>query len=180
MFYMLIAREKRRSNIAEYILYMWQVEDTIRAFEFDTGRLYRELISNFEQSPDILQEIREWYENIAAHMVNEKAERSGHIQTVKNVVNEMHDLHMHLLQQPGESEYADLYAEVKHVLEGIRKGHAENDVESCLNIVYIYMMMRLQNKKVSEETEEGIKLFIRFLAMLSVKFKAYEEGEQSV
>ena len=24
---MLIAREKRKSNVAEYILYMWQVED---------------------------------------------------------------------------------------------------------------------------------------------------------
>jgi hypothetical protein len=177
---MLIAREKRRSNIAEYVLYMWQVEDTIRAFEFDTGRLYRELISNFGQSPDILQEIREWYENIAAHMVNENVKRSGHIQTVKNVINEMHDLHLHLLQQPGESVYANLYAEVKAVLEEIRKGQAENDTESCLNVVYIYLMMRLQKKKVSEETEEGIKLFIRFLAMLSAKFKEYEEGEQSV
>ena len=27
---MLIAREKRKSNVAEYILYMWQVEDLLR------------------------------------------------------------------------------------------------------------------------------------------------------
>jgi hypothetical protein len=159
---MLIAREKRRSNIAEYVLYMWQVEDTIRAFEFDTGRLYRELISSFEQTPEILQEIREWYENIAAHMINENVKQSGHIQTVKNVVNEMHDFHLHLLQQPGESVYANLFAEVKPLLEGIRKGEAENDIESCLSVVYIYMMMRLQKKKSVMEQRRALSCLSDF------------------
>ena len=32
---MIIARQKRKENIAEYLLYMWQVEDLIRANKFD-------------------------------------------------------------------------------------------------------------------------------------------------
>ena len=32
---MIIARRKRKENIAEYLLYMWQVEDLIRANNFD-------------------------------------------------------------------------------------------------------------------------------------------------
>ena len=32
---MIVAKEKRESNIAEYLLYMWQVEDIIRACNYD-------------------------------------------------------------------------------------------------------------------------------------------------
>ena len=32
---MLIAREKKKNNIAEYILYMWQLEDMLRALKLD-------------------------------------------------------------------------------------------------------------------------------------------------
>ena len=35
---MYIAQELRKSNIAEYLLYMWQVEDTIRAFDCSLAR----------------------------------------------------------------------------------------------------------------------------------------------
>ena len=30
---MFVANELRKKNIAEYLLYMWQIEDTIRAFD---------------------------------------------------------------------------------------------------------------------------------------------------
>ena len=32
---MLIARQKLNENIAEYVLYMFQIEDLIRAYDFD-------------------------------------------------------------------------------------------------------------------------------------------------
>ena len=36
---MLTASAKKRENIAEYLLYMWQIEDLIRAFGLDTDRI---------------------------------------------------------------------------------------------------------------------------------------------
>ena len=42
---MIIAREKRRNNIAEYVLYMWQIEDLIRANELDMQRLRATVIA---------------------------------------------------------------------------------------------------------------------------------------
>ena len=30
-----ISEQLRQANIAEYLLYMWQVEDTIRAYDLD-------------------------------------------------------------------------------------------------------------------------------------------------
>lgn len=38
---MIIARQKRKENIAEYLLYMWQVEDLIRANKFDMDSINR-------------------------------------------------------------------------------------------------------------------------------------------
>lgn len=32
---MIIASQKRKENIAEYLLYMWQIEDIIRAYKLD-------------------------------------------------------------------------------------------------------------------------------------------------
>ena len=43
---MFIAQELRKKNIAEYLLYMWQVEDTIRAFDCSLGRIKREYVEN--------------------------------------------------------------------------------------------------------------------------------------
>ena len=45
---MLISRQLRKENIAEYVLYMWQVEDIIRAYGLDLGRLRREYIARFD------------------------------------------------------------------------------------------------------------------------------------
>ena len=46
---MIIARRKRKENIAEYLLYMWQVEDLIRANQFDLDSIRRTVIAQYAQ-----------------------------------------------------------------------------------------------------------------------------------
>ena len=36
---MFIASQKRKENIAEYLLYMWQIEDMIRANNLDIDKI---------------------------------------------------------------------------------------------------------------------------------------------
>ena len=36
---------KRRENIAEYILYLWQIEDLLRALQFSPEAIYSQLIA---------------------------------------------------------------------------------------------------------------------------------------
>ena len=40
-----IALAKRRENIAEYILYLWQIEDLLRALQFSPEAIYSQLIA---------------------------------------------------------------------------------------------------------------------------------------
>ncbi len=61
---MLIAQQKLKENIAEYILYMYQIEDVIRAYSFDV----EEIIENYvkPQLPDasFLPSYRKWYTDL--------------------------------------------------------------------------------------------------------------------
>ena len=41
---MYIASKKRKENIAEYLLYMWQIEDLIRAYGLDIDRIRQNVI----------------------------------------------------------------------------------------------------------------------------------------
>ena len=40
-----IAQAKRRENIADYILYLWQLEDLLRALQFSPEAIFSTLIA---------------------------------------------------------------------------------------------------------------------------------------
>ena len=65
---MLIAREKLQTNLAEYILYMWQIEDLIRANQLDIDRIEQSIINGFDESDAVKEEMREWYSGLIAEM----------------------------------------------------------------------------------------------------------------
>ena len=61
---MLIAQKLKRSNRAEHLLYLWQVEDMMRAFQLDTDRINAEYLSRFDLSPEERAETEKWYANL--------------------------------------------------------------------------------------------------------------------
>ena len=65
---MLIAREKKKNNIAEYILYMWQLEDMLRALKLDMEQVDRYLVAGFQADERTSKENHNWYDNLFAIM----------------------------------------------------------------------------------------------------------------
>ena len=57
---MIIANEKEKENIAEYILYMWHIEDLIRAYNFDINVIYSAVIQQFNLSNESVSEMKNW------------------------------------------------------------------------------------------------------------------------
>ena len=45
---MIIASQKKKENIAEYLLYMWQIEDIIRAYGLDIGKIQKHIINSYD------------------------------------------------------------------------------------------------------------------------------------
>ncbi len=176
---MLIAKKKRKENIAEYIIYMWQVEDTIRAFNFDMDEIEKQIISGYNQPEELRKEICEWYSDLAALMKSEKVEKSGHVRFLKNLVNDMNHLHLQLLKDPAEPEYSRIYGEALPLIREMntrQQWRSENEIETCLTGVYIYYLMRLRKREISAATEEAMKVFVRLLGLLSAKYREREEA----
>ncbi|MBN1184407.1 MAG: DUF4924 family protein [Bacteroidales bacterium] len=177
---MLIAREKRKNNIAEYILYMWQVEDILRAGKFDISLIKRSIIDQYDQPPDIKHEITEWYAGLIAMMKEENITQRGHLQLVKARIADIEDLHQRLLVNPDEIKYHDQYHWAKPNIEAFRKkvgGAAISEMELCLTGLYAIILMRVQKRQVSDETIAAIDSFSKLLALNSQKYKLFEEGK---
>ncbi len=68
---MLTAQQKRNENIAEYILYMYQIEDLIRAFQFNFKSIETNLVSQYNVDEKAKQEISNWYKNLVVMMQKE-------------------------------------------------------------------------------------------------------------
>ena len=50
---MIIADKLRKTNRAEYLLYLWQVEDILRVYGCDAERLKTEYLSRFTVSGEV-------------------------------------------------------------------------------------------------------------------------------
>ena len=68
---MIIADKLKDSNRAEYLLYMWQVEDLIRAYKCDSERIANEYISRFDLTSEQRAKTIEWYSNLCEMMRSE-------------------------------------------------------------------------------------------------------------
>lgn len=176
---MIIAREKRRTNLAEYIIYMWQLEDMLRALQLDIEQVDRYVVSAYQLGEQERGEIREWYDNLIEMMKQEKVEKSGHLQVIKNMVNELVELHFYLLNQVGDRRYQQLFmAAGNSLLEYRRKTDlAEDipDVELALHALYIQLLLKLQKKEVHSQTVQAMESFSRMMAYLAAKYREMEE-----
>lgn len=177
---MIIAKQKRKENICEYLLYMWQVEDLIRANHFDMDEIREKVISRYDQPDEVKEEIARWYEELIDMMRSEGVKESGHIQLNKNVIITLTDLHLRLLKSPKEMIYGAAYYKTLPYIVQLRAKSGGNDIpelETCFTAVYGYLMLRMQGKEVSAETMEGLKQISSFLALLADKYRADMNGE---
>ena len=77
---MIIAQKKRKENIAEYLLYMWQIEDLIRATGVSAEGIDQHLLPRYDGVDDAKRaEIRTWYLELVEMMRTEGKVESGHL-----------------------------------------------------------------------------------------------------
>ena len=72
---MFTASQKKKENIAEYLLYMWQIEDLIRAHSLDMDKIKENIIDRYRLSDDQKKEMADWYESLIDMMRREDVKR---------------------------------------------------------------------------------------------------------
>lgn len=173
---MTIAESLRRSNIAEYLLYMWHIEDLMRAYNLDLDRIETELIAKMPE--DKRQEERDWTENIVKMMELENVREHGHLQINKNVLIRLNDLHRELLKSPKFPEYgAEFYKTLPYIVElRAKSGDTPADeIETCFNALYGATLLRIQGKEVSDGTMQAMKQISLFIVALARFFMLNEK-----
>lgn len=175
---MFISQELRKKNIAEYLLYMWQVEDIIRAYGCSLSRIRHEYIDKFDYTDEQKEEMADWYGNLVRMMNSEGCREKGHLQINKIVMQQLIELNARLLQSTKFPFYSSEYYKVLPYIVELRKRGAdnnENEIETCFNALYGVMMLRLQKKTLSPDTEHAVKEITTFIGMLSDYFMKDKE-----
>lgn len=179
---MIIAQQKRKENIAEYLLYMWQVEDLLRACDLDDDRIDQLLVSRFKDIvPDEqILAIRQWYLELRDMMLGEGKRQSGHLQINENVITDMNDLHQRMLKEGQDAIYTScFYSTLPYIVE-LRGREGEKklgELETCFTALYGLMILNMQKREISEQTKVAMQQISKFIALLADKYKAWKNGE---
>ena len=175
---MIISREKKENNIAEYVIYMWQIEDLIRAYNLNLINIEAEIISQFNLEQDKHIEMVEWYDNLIQLMLNEKVVEKGHIQFLKNIVDDLTIFHLSLLKSSHHKQYQEEFEKMLPFLSDLLKKIKDKDkslIEVCFETLYGILMLRLKKQEISKETQEATTQISNLISILSTK---YHQSEQ--
>lgn len=145
----------KRENIAEYILQTWQMEDLVRAFKDDEA---------LEQNP--------YLTDLKNMMRSEGVMEKGHVQLAINAVAELDDLHRELYDE--EASYRGAWLQLMPsitLLKAQTDNPTQSDMEMCLTFLYEIMLLRLQKKEISRETQAVQEQVSRLLAYLAAQYQ---------
>jgi len=149
----------KKDNIAEYILYLWQMEDYLRAFP---------------QNADATQELHELNEM----MHREGIIDGGHLALANNALAELIDLHVSLLDEDARYRAAIIRLQPSlNLLKAKTDRPTMSDIEACLVLLYQIMLLKLQKKEISAETASVQTLATQVLTFLS---RTYHDNQTEV
>ena len=186
---MLVAKELRKKSIAEYLLYMWQIEDIIRAYQCSLTKIRKEYIDKFNYTDAQKDEEEDWFGDLIRMMNQEGCRENGHLQINKVIMQSLNELHAQLLTSSKfpfySAEYyrvlpfiVELRGKTKQVADRMARKNEANlkeiaanlgysEIETCFDVLYGVMMLRLQKKEISRETETAVKEITTLIGMLS-------------
>ena len=157
---MFVAQKLRSQSISAYLIYMYQVEDLIRAYGLDADRIAAEYLPRFGYDEKQMKEAKEWYESLARMMKEEGKEQAGHIQVVQNTIDLLEDHHQELLADSDEQEYKTAYYKaLPHIvtLRAQGKNKDKHEMENCIDALYGATLLRMQGKELSLGTQTALK-----------------------
>ena len=177
---MIIAQQKRKENIAEYLLYLWQVEDLLRACKLDIDTVDQMIIARYDVDDNTRHEIREWYESLIKMMELENVREKGLIRICHNVLIRLNDLHQQLLADQGRfpDYHADYYRTLPYIVQlraSLPEAERPSELETCFNALYGVMLLHLQGKDISQDTAAAVAQISHFIGMLAAYYKRDEE-----
>lgn len=180
---MFVSRKLRADHIVDYVIYMWQVEDLIRACNLDIDLVRKTLLPKYDVTDEEKRQLDKWYSELVDMMLTEGLREKGHLNIVRIVMMQLEELHHKLLSDQKEQIYASLYYQVLPYIVGLRKNSTDLDrgeIETCMDALYGFSLLKMQGKDVSKETTEALSRVGNFLTFLSERYKTKDDPEEDM
>ena len=173
---MYIAEKLRRQNVTAYLIYMYQVEDVIRAYQMNAERIREDYLVRFGYDEDQMAKAYEWYAALIQMMKDEGCQEYGHVQVVRATLTLLEDRHQELLATHEHAPYEKLYYQALPMLVELRSrgGKEKTEVENCMDAIYALSVLEMRHQQVSEETRRGLQPVAQLMEMLG---KYYREPQ---
>ena len=176
---MKIAQQLKSTNVAEYILYMFQLEDTLRAYDCDPDRIADEYVSRFDWSEEDKENEADWLAELCIMMHDEGKTTGGHLLSNLGTISLLTDLHLQLLESPKQPFYsAAYYKALPYIVEFRAKSKGEEalELQNCFDMLYAVMLLRLQKRDISPGTQEAVTAVSHLIALLANAWNQEREG----
>ena len=152
--------KNKKDNIAEYILYIWQLEDYLRAFP---------------EAAEQNEELGNIYQMMHADDVMD----GGHVQLAQIALKELELLSDDIIAQEATYKAAMLQLTPSlNLLKARTDRPTMSNIEACLVLLYQIMMLRLQGKPVSAETQAVQQQATSILQYLSKTYYMQDKLEE--
>lgn len=177
---MLIAKKTKENNIAEHVIYMFQIEDLIRANNLDLDTIIHTIIQPQIQDEELLQQYKDWYAGLIKQMKREGIEKSGHLSEINEILMELLMLHNTLLNILNDKDYTRRFEKALPAIKDFQvKSNATdiNVIEVGLNALYSKMILKLKGQKFTASTEEAFADISQLLGYLAIYYKKMKNGE---
>ena len=173
---MIPAEVKKRENIAEYIVHMYQTEDLISNYEFNLDDILEFVIKHMSKDENELKELLLWYAGLIEQMKLENLPVPGRrLSSTQQYVDKLGQLHHSSLLN--SNEYKEIFKKAEEDISMQMKlagGQITDPVQICLNAIYGKLIINLNGKKLPTEHELLVEKFGKVLAYLA---KQYHKSE---
>ncbi len=173
-----IAQLKKKENISEYLLFLWQMEDLLRGIELNPQRLDDVVLSAIADEGERAR-TEKWLTEMATVMKKDGLSVSGHHRETYEILNELTLLQNTLINVIRSAPFIKAYEAAKPVLTEFRsKGEKipKGDLETALTMLYGVLTLRLAKKKVSPETAEATEVIANYIRELTKAYHLMKEG----
>lgn len=164
-----VAERKKAHNLPEYIIYMYQMEDLIRAYDFSMEEIQKYVVVHYPIPETEKEETLAWFKELAAQMEDENIKKNGRLKSTQKIVDMLAKLHWELLKT--DKEYFAIYQKAKpHVIKLVLEAGdnpPSHEIQVCINAVYGLLLAKLHGREIPEGLSEATECFGDVLSYLN-------------
>ncbi len=177
---MQIAKKTKESNIAEHVIYMFQIEDLIRANNLDINVIVDTILAPQIKDKELLGQYINWYKELIKRMKIEGKKEKGHLTEIDEILMELLMLHDTLINVVDNKKYKIVFEKALPSLKDFQQksNHSNiNLIEVGFNALYSKVILNLKGQKFTESTEAAFKSIAELIGTLAAYYSKMKSGD---